>query len=35
VRFEPGIPVEVELVPLTGARVVPGLRGETGGALDA
>ncbi|MEU3830374.1 urease subunit beta [Streptomyces sp. SID486] len=35
VRFEPGIPVEVGLVPLTGARVVPGLRGETGGALDA
>lgn len=34
VRFEPGIPVDVELVPLTGARVVPGLRGETGGALD-
>ncbi|MFI6644086.1 urease subunit beta [Streptomyces sp. NPDC050504] len=35
VRFEPGIPVEVELVPLAGLRVVPGLRGETGGALDA
>ncbi|GGO40303.1 MULTISPECIES: urease subunit beta [Streptomyces] len=35
VRFEPGIPVEVTLVPLAGARVVPGLRGETGGALDA
>ncbi|MFR9797827.1 urease subunit beta [Streptomyces sp. MS06] len=35
VRFEPGIPVEVELVPLAGARVVPGLRGRTGGALDA
>lgn len=34
VRFEPGIPVEVDLVPLGGARVVPGLRGETGGALD-
>jgi urease subunit beta len=34
VRFEPGIPVAVELVPLAGARVVPGLRGETGGALD-
>ncbi|MGV9573578.1 urease subunit beta, partial [Streptomyces nigra] len=31
----PGIPVDVELVPLAGARVVPGLRGETGGALDA
>ncbi|MEG3628092.1 urease subunit beta [Streptomyces poriticola] len=35
VRFEPGVPVEVELVPVAGARVVPGLRGETGGALDA
>ncbi|MEU3511166.1 urease subunit beta [Streptomyces longwoodensis] len=35
VRFEPGLPVDVELVPLAGARVVPGLRGETGGALDA
>lgn len=34
VRFEPGIPVGIELVPLTGRRVVPGLRGETGGALD-
>ncbi|MGP3998937.1 urease subunit beta [Streptomyces sp. 8N706] len=33
VRFEPGIPVEVELVPIAGRRVVPGLRGETGGAL--
>ncbi len=35
VRFEPGIPADVELVLLTGRRVVPGLRGETGGALDA
>ncbi|MGW3248644.1 urease subunit beta [Streptomyces sp. NPDC001070] len=34
VRFEPGIPVEVELVPLGGARVVAGLRGETAGPLD-
>ncbi|MFD3695277.1 urease subunit beta [Streptomyces sp. NPDC058646] len=34
VRFEPGIPVAVELVPLGGRRTVPGLRGETGGALD-
>ena len=34
VRFEPGIPVDVELVPLAGRRVVPGLRGETGGSLD-
>ncbi|MEU1043658.1 urease subunit beta [Streptomyces sp. SAI-195] len=35
VRFEPGIPVDVTLVPLAGARVVVGLRGATGGALDA
>ncbi|MFG3321577.1 urease subunit beta [Streptomyces sp. NPDC048171] len=35
VRFEPGIPVDIELVPLAGARVVMGLRGATGGALDA
>ncbi|MEU9860260.1 urease subunit beta [Streptomyces sp. NPDC047971] len=34
VRFEPGIPVEIELVPLRGRRVVPGLRGETAGPLD-
>ncbi|MET9494268.1 urease subunit beta [Streptomyces sp. NPDC006552] len=35
VRFEPGVPVEVELIPLAGHRIVPGLRGETGGPLDA
>ncbi|MFC4497111.1 urease subunit beta [Streptomyces ovatisporus] len=34
VRFEPGLPLEVELVPLRGARVVAGLRGETAGDLD-
>ncbi|MEU9716344.1 urease subunit beta [Streptomyces sp. NPDC004126] len=34
VRFEPGIPVAVELVPIGGLRTVPGLRGETGGPLD-
>ncbi|KPC60445.1 urease subunit beta [Streptomyces chattanoogensis] len=34
VRFEPGIPTEVELVPLGGKRIVAGLRGETGGTLD-
>ena len=34
VRFEPGIDREVDLVPLGGARVVPGLRGEVSGALD-
>ncbi|MGW4458916.1 urease subunit beta [Streptomyces albidoflavus] len=35
VRFEPGIPVDVRLVPLSGARVVPGLRGAVAGPLDA
>ncbi|MFC8228475.1 urease subunit beta [Streptomyces sp. NPDC057287] len=35
VRFEPGIPLDVELVPLAGLRIVPGLRGDTGGPLDA
>lgn len=34
VRFEPGIEREVRLVPLGGARWVPGLRGRTGGSLD-
>ncbi|MCQ4040591.1 urease subunit beta [Streptantibioticus rubrisoli] len=34
VRFEPGIPVEVDLVPIAGARIVAGLRGQTAGALD-
>jgi urease subunit beta len=34
VRFEPGVTREVDLVPLAGARVVPGLRGECGGPLD-
>jgi urease subunit beta len=33
VRFEPGIPAEVELVPIAGLRIVPGLRGETAGPL--
>ena len=35
VRFEPGVTREVELVPLGGRRIVPGLRGACGGALDA
>lgn len=35
VRFEPGIDREVALVPLVGARVVAGLRGQVAGALDA
>lgn len=34
VRFEPGVDVEVELVPLGGARVVPGLQIASGGPLD-
>jgi len=34
VRFEPGVDVQVVLVPLVGARRVPGLRGLVGGALD-
>ena len=34
VRFEPGLPVEVGLVPLGGRREVFGLRGEIGGGLD-
>ncbi len=34
VRFEPGVDREVDLVPLGGARIVPGLRGEAAGALD-
>ena len=34
VRFEPGVEREVVLVPLGGARRVPGLRPEYAGALD-
>jgi urease subunit beta len=33
-RFEPGAAQEVELVPIGGQRVVAGLRGQCGGALD-
>ena len=33
VRFEPGVPRDVDLVPLGGHRIVPGLRGEVGGPL--
>lgn len=33
-RFEPGIDVVVTAVPLGGARIVRGLRGETAGPLD-
>jgi urease subunit beta len=35
VRFEPGIPRDVDLIPLGGARIVVGLRGLSGGPLDA
>ncbi|WP_347056874.1 urease subunit beta [Blastococcus sp. HT6-30] len=34
VRFEPGLSRTVALVPLTGARLVPGLRSEYAGPLD-
>jgi urease subunit beta len=34
VRFEPGVTRSVTLVPLAGARVVPGLRPELAGPLD-
>ena len=34
VRFEPGVDRDVDLVPLAGRRVVPGLRGECAGELD-
>ena len=34
VRFEPGIDRDVDLVPLAGARIVAGLRGECAGPLD-
>ncbi|MFG2222644.1 urease subunit beta [Streptomyces sp. NPDC048644] len=33
-RFEPHADCDVELVPLAGKRVVPGLRGETAGPVD-
>jgi urease subunit beta len=35
VRFEPGMPRDVDLVPLGGRRIVAGLRGLAGGPLDA
>lgn len=34
VRFEPGVERDVTLVPITGRRVVPGLRPEWAGPLD-
>lgn len=33
-RFEPGIEREVDLVPIAGARIVPGLNGLASGSLD-
>ena len=33
VRFEPGMPRDVTLVPLAGRRIVPGLRGLAAGPL--
>jgi urease subunit gamma/beta len=35
VRFEPGIPKTVRLVPIEGERVVHGQAGLVNGALDA
>ncbi|HXO54296.1 MAG TPA: urease subunit beta [Mycobacterium sp.] len=35
VRFEPGIPVEVKLVPMAGNRVAQGFSGVVNGPLDA
>ncbi|HEY0805411.1 MAG TPA: urease subunit beta [Pseudonocardiaceae bacterium] len=34
VRFEPGVDRMVELIPLRGKRIVPGLRPEHAGPLD-
>ncbi len=34
VRFEPGITVDVDLVPFVGARIVAGIRGVVAGPLD-
>ncbi|MCU1695904.1 MAG: urease subunit beta [Mycobacterium sp.] len=34
-RFEPGIPVEVKLVPIAGDRVAQGFSGVVNGSLDA
>lgn len=35
VRFEPGIHRDVDLIPLAGARIVPGLNSKVAGPLDA
>ncbi len=34
VRFEPGLSMHVALVAIGGARMIPGLRPESAGALD-
>ncbi len=34
IRFEPGVVIDVSLVPFVGARVIAGLRGEVAGPLD-
>jgi urease subunit beta len=34
-RFEPGIALNVDLVPFAGARFVAGFRGDVKGPLDA
>jgi urease subunit beta len=34
VRFEPGIGIDVDLVPFTGRRIIAGLRGAVAGPLD-
>jgi len=34
VRFEPGVPRDVTVIPLAGRRIVAGLRGESAGPLD-
>jgi urease subunit gamma/beta len=35
VRFEPGIPVDVQLVPMAGDRIAQGFSGRVNGPLDA
>jgi urease subunit beta len=35
VRFEPGIALDVQLVPFAGARYIAGFRGEVKGPVDA
>jgi urease beta subunit len=35
VRFEPGLGIDVDLVPFAGRRIIAGLRGAVAGPLDA